>query len=74
MRTYIFIVLGRNSRNGGNGRLRYVLNGQHKRLCAVSRPIGHKLPPLGQQIAAPIRRLDLVADRVRQRHFGHWSG
>ena len=34
------------------------------------RPANHHLPPLLEQISTPIRGLDLIADRVRQRHLG----
>ena len=40
------------------------------RLSTVPRPGIKQLPALLEQIAAPIGRLHLVADGVRQRHFG----
>jgi hypothetical protein len=39
------------------------------RSCAVFGPILHQLPPLLEQVAAPICRLNAVADSVRERLF-----
>jgi hypothetical protein len=41
-----------------------------RRALAISRPIGHQAPALLHHVAAPIGRLDLVADRVRERDLG----
>lgn len=38
-------------------------------LIHIVRPLLHQLPPFFQQIAAPVGRLDLIADGVRQRHL-----
>jgi len=35
----------------------------------IIRPRLHQLPTLLDQIPAPVRGLDLIGDRVRQRHF-----
>lgn len=34
-------------------------------------PINHQQPALLEQVTTAVRRLDLAADRVRQRHFDH---
>src|SRR6266513_2710861 len=36
---------------------------------AILRPIQHQPAPFLEQVAAPVRRFDLVADRMREGHF-----
>jgi len=37
--------------------------------AAVVRPCLHQVPPFLEEITTPVRRLNLVADGVRERHF-----